>query len=232
MPAFLYIADHNPLREVIKSSNLHAPHVTTTITHTTGEYDIILPAHPHLPVVTVIAVTKAINDPEPKTSIAVSLTSLLLYYEFYKIPAASDLAIRLHLTSPNFNHAASNILYLARNRQKFQMGTYLKHMRAAAKHFNCPFLFLTQFGKPTHTITKDAHLLAHHFRQHAAIKAAHAPYAQEYMSLNETANNNDKKPVFSEAQATYYTCIHCGITLRDTYTKRLTHPSKCPANKK
>ena len=201
-------------------------HITTTISHPLGNYNVVLPAHPSLPAITVTAVTKAIYAPIGNKPLAVSLTSLLLFYEFYKLPAASDLAITLHLTSTNLHHAASNILYLARNYGKFKMNTYLYHMRAAAEYFGCPFLFLTQFGTKTNTIAKDAHLLATHFRTHAAIHASHAPYITT--SIPDPEENNTK-PAFSQPQSGYYICPHCGNTIRDTYTKRLTHPSKCPA---
>ena len=225
MPTLVYMQHH----DTPTSTNDTSTSIITTITHPLGETNIILPPHPNLPTVTVIAVTRAIYAPIGSKPLAVSLTSLLLYYEFYGIPQASDLAITLHLTSSNLTHAATNILYLARNHSKFKMGTYLYHMRAAGTHFGCPVLFLSQFGSKSNTIAKDAQLLATHFRTHAAIQAAHAPFITTPVSPPPDRDTGYTIPTTSQQQCTYYVCPHCGTSIRDTYTKRLTHPSKCPA---
>jgi hypothetical protein len=40
-----------------------------------------------------------------------------------------------------------------------------------------------------------------------------------------------RKPVFQAEQAGYYVCPYCLCTLRNTYTRQLTHPAKCNGKK-
>jgi hypothetical protein len=229
MAVFLYLTPDNPLLANLTDDASATKYIKITISRPAGVKTMLLPHHPSLSERTVVAITTSIymdidHSVRPAPS-PFSLHSLLDYYEYYRTPEASEYALARHFNSADPYVAAASILYLTKNRSHFKMGTYLHHLRAAAAHHDCPFLFLANFVyKNNLPKERCIALLAYHFRQIASVKEAHRPYKPDY---NVQPHYMCMKPIDNNTK--FFTCHYCGTRLADNYATRLTHGTKCTA---
>ena len=241
MAALLYLAPGNPLLQALTDDTSITKHIRIDINRPSGDKTVILPQHPTLPEVTVIAVTKSIydNNEETRTLRAPhSLKTILEYYDYYSLPEASEYALARYLNSEDPQVAAASIIQLAKDHKQVKMSTYLYHMRSAAAYHDCPFLFLATYCNKNQNKAGRVAQLAHHFRQITSIKEAHRPYKTEsraqpeydtYMIPVDGTAKEASPQAYLEPAVNYFICEHCGTRLRDTYTVRLSHPNKCSA---
>lgn len=245
MATLLYLSSGNPILNALTDDKDSNKYIKINIKRPSGDKQLLLPRHPTLPEVTVVAVTKSIyNDTDQQTRnlrAPHALHTILEYYDHYNLPEASEYALARHLNSEDPQVAAASILYLAKHHKQFKMATYLHHMRSAAAYHDCPFMFLATYGNNSQSRAGQTARLAHHFRQIASIKEAHRPYKPEnrvppqydtYMIPLNGTQKDTSTHVYLEPTEKFFTCQHCGTRLKDTYAVRLTHPNKCPSQAK